>query len=180
MRYFMRSSPKRWALLLSFLIMLFAVGCGRKTGTVTGTVTIDGEPLKGGNVTFARNDGQTTMSGTINEDGSYKVENVPVGTVKVCVETKSMNPALASGGVNRPGARPGGGMGGPPPGVAHENKPPEGAKVSEHYVPRTQGDNSTVARYVAIPDHYADPTTTDLTYEVKRGPQDHPITLHKK
>src|SRR5690242_12297789 len=77
MRLLLCLSPKRWALLLAFLALPFAIGCGKKTGTVSGTVNIDGTPLKGGNVTLARNDGHTTMSGIIDENGSYKIENVP-------------------------------------------------------------------------------------------------------
>jgi len=171
MRFSLYGSPvRRLLLLLSFVTLLGAVGCGKQTATVSGKVTIDGEPLKGGNVTFTRNDGKPTTYAVIAADGSYKMENVPVGNVKVCVETKSLKPAQA------PSLRPGGGGAGGPPIV---NKPPQGSDLPKDYDPNKQ-NVSNADLYVPIPDKYSDPAQTDLQYEVKSGSQEHAIQLTKK
>ncbi len=169
MRFSVCGSPVRWA-LLSSLMVLGAVGCGSKTATVSGKVTLNGEPLKGGNVTFARSDGQPTVSSPIGEDGSYKAENVPVGTANVCVETKSLNPALTL--PKMAGNKPAGPL---------VNKPSDpNVKLPEGYNPDKSGTGSKVHLYVAIPDKYADPKTTDITYEVKSGKQEKTIELTNK
>jgi hypothetical protein len=155
-------------LVSASLIVLAAAGCGRKTGTVSGKVTLNGEPLKGGNVSFVRSDGVPTKSGTIAEDGTYKIEDVPVGNATVVVETSSLKPMFGGGGAKGPGGKPGGG-------VAPKNEPPPGAQVGEHYQPGSAPNNAE--RYVAIPAKYEDAAQTSLHYEVKAGPQDYPIPL---
>jgi len=147
------------------LVLLGAVGCGAKTAKVTGTVTFNGQPLKGGNVTFARSDGKPSLTQPIQEDGSYSFDKVDVGTVKVCVETASLKPSGAPGGGGRGGAVP--------PANA-----PGGAAGPGGYTP---GGNvgSMAARYMAIPPQYADTETTPLTLEVKPGSQNYNITLTK-
>jgi hypothetical protein len=170
MRFFLCGRPIRWALLLACVTVFCAVGCGRKAATVSGKVTFNGEPLKGGNVTFARNDGKPSISGRIEEDGSYKLENVPVGTTKICVETKSLNPAAATG----PKQIGAGGGGGP-----MVNKPPPDANVPAGYDPEKNASGGKAKFYVAIPEKYGDPSTTDLSYDVKPGNQEYTIPLTK-
>lgn len=68
-----------WALML-----IFAVGCGDSTtGIVTGTVTVDGEPVSGA-ITFAAVDGKTGPAGGPIVDGLYTA-TVPVGMSKVAI-----------------------------------------------------------------------------------------------
>lgn len=69
------------------LSLLAAGGCGRKTGTVHGKVTLNGKPVPGGYVNFlSEGDTSTTKSGAIQEDGSYSVSGVPVGPAKITVQ----------------------------------------------------------------------------------------------
>jgi hypothetical protein len=82
------------------LIVAFAVsaGCGGKRaqviegnrGGVTGTVSLDGKPLRGGNISFISVT-DTTLRKTcmIESNGSFKVPNAPLGDVLVSVETES-------------------------------------------------------------------------------------------
>ncbi len=78
------SKQKRWiaALLLSILLAA-AGGCGKRA-TVTGKVTYQGRPVTYGSVIFLSAD-NTARSGAIAADGSYTVEGVPLGAVKIAV-----------------------------------------------------------------------------------------------
>jgi len=82
------------------LLALVGTGCSEKggaTGTVSGTVSYGGQTLPVGSVTFLSEDGRTAAA-EINKDGTYKVGNVPVGTVKVGVSTPQAAPVPALGG----------------------------------------------------------------------------------
>jgi len=150
----------RWMTLLVLLAPLGLSGCGPGTATVSGKVTIDGKPLKAGNLTFIPSAaGKQSRGMTINENGEYKLEHVPVGPVTICVETESLNPA----GKRMPPAY----------------KPPAGQKAPEGF---GSGDSAAEAakRYVPIPKKYAEKDTSGLTYEVKSGSQEYDIELKSK
>lgn len=76
-------------------VLLFAlvplVGCGggtQDTGvTVTGTVTLDGQPLPVGQVVFEVPNSHEQRVGGIDEGGKFEVKEVPVGKVRVAVRT---------------------------------------------------------------------------------------------
>ena len=70
-----------WLLLLSLLAS--AGGCD-KTATVTGKVSYQGHPVTHGSVIFL-NAGNKARSGVIEPDGSYTVEGVQPGTVRIGV-----------------------------------------------------------------------------------------------
>jgi hypothetical protein len=139
------------------LVLLAPLGlCGcRSSATVSGKVSYNGVPLKGGNVTFVNSAGKPSVSTAIKEDGSYTLAKVPVGTVKIAVETASLNrPRKVQGPSYRP-----------PPG---QTAP--GGFAASNAVDVTR-------LFVAIPAHYADPEKSGLTCTVKGGKQDHPIDL---
>lgn len=77
----------RYWLLIS-LISCFALclGCGGdpNISIVSGTVTVDGEPLETGSILFVPVDGNSPTSGGEIAKGNYSVE-VPVGTMKVAL-----------------------------------------------------------------------------------------------
>ena len=149
----------RWWMLLVLLAPLGLSGCGPGTATVSGKVTIDGKVVKAGNLTFIPSAaGKQSRGTTINEDGTYKIEHVPVGTVTICVETESLNPA---GKI-----------------MAPRYKPPAGQQAPEGF---GSGDSAADAakRYVAIPKKYAEADKSGLTYEVKSGTQEYDIELKK-
>jgi len=70
---------------LAFVVVLLAVGCGSRTGDVSGKVLYKGKPLSGGSVTFFHSKGAS--SSRIDNDGSYTVFKVPVGEAKITVQS---------------------------------------------------------------------------------------------
>jgi hypothetical protein len=136
------------------LVTLAVVGCGKGSGTVSGKVTLDGKPVPGGSINFAclNEDGQiqTARSGSIDKDGSYRVPKIPEGPVKIAIQ-------------------------GPPHGV-----PPEFLKKMRFSGPSPRLSIRIAEREpVEIPNRYTDAKTTDLTYTVVRGNQEHDIALTK-
>jgi hypothetical protein len=73
--------------LIAFCAVLMAVGgCSPDTGkgTVSGTVTLDGQPLKSGLIRFVPADGQTPTAEATITDGEFTAE-VPVGEKQVSI-----------------------------------------------------------------------------------------------
>jgi hypothetical protein len=99
-----------------------------------------------------------TFSVAIAEDGTYNVPAITAGTYKVCVETASLRPGQSMMTTK------------PPSGVKNQADIPAGGSSPK-------SDKSHADRYVMIPFHYAQPDTTDLTYEVKSGSQTYNIEL---
>jgi hypothetical protein len=64
----------RWA-PLGCALSLLLTGCAPSTGTVTGTVKLDGKPLPTGTVTFIGSDNRPYVA-TISENGTYKIEKI--------------------------------------------------------------------------------------------------------
>src|SRR5438477_1667604 len=69
--------------LLAALLLPMLIGCGG-TATVAGKVTYQGRPVLSGSVIVLNDDG-TAVSGVIQPDGTYSVEGVKKGRVKVGV-----------------------------------------------------------------------------------------------
>ena len=65
------------------IVLAAAGGCGGPA-TITGKVTYQGRPVVYGSVIFLSAD-KTARSAVIQPDGSYTVENVPPGAVKIGV-----------------------------------------------------------------------------------------------
>jgi hypothetical protein len=172
---------RRPAGLLAVAALLGAAGC-QSHGNVSGKVTFKGKPLKGGTVVFVI-PGKGSVVAPIGEDGSYSAARVPVGDARLSVETKSVGPppagrVMGSGpGMGR-GMGPGMGPGmqrGPPPtikGPKDSDLIPDG-KTAMSVTPN-KGDPK---RYVPIPESYADPEKSGLTYAVTGGTQTHDIEL---
>ena len=74
----------RQSLCLLVLGALLAAGCSSSTGkgTVEGTVTLDGQPLKSGLIRFVPADGKSPTADTTITDGHYSAE-VPFGEKRV-------------------------------------------------------------------------------------------------
>jgi hypothetical protein len=74
-------------ILLSIVILLPLAGCAPSTGDVSGTVSIGSKPIPYGRVLFQTvSEPHKTCSGYI-KDGSYTIKSVPVGEVKVAIES---------------------------------------------------------------------------------------------
>ena len=79
----MRSKRPAWAggVLLALLAL---AGCGARESRVSGSVTLNGQPVETGAITFVPVDGKTPTAGGEIKDGRYSVK-VPVGTMKVSI-----------------------------------------------------------------------------------------------
>lgn len=70
-------------LLFGVLAAVF-MGCSEnKSATVTGTVTVDGQPAEKGSVTFNSVDGKTPPGAGTIENGKYTATQVPIGPTTV-------------------------------------------------------------------------------------------------
>jgi hypothetical protein len=161
MRIFPANRPGRWLLLLALAALLPAAGCGKGTGTVTGKVTINDTPLKGGLVVFTPADGVGPPGNSpIAEDGTYTIEKCPKGHMKVSVQTAFLKTQAPSRGGARAYERP-------------KDAPADDG--GRGYKPPDPSENAK--KYVAIPPKYEDPDTSDLTFDVTGGNQTYDITL---
>lgn len=150
MRLLSHLLSQTWIGCLVLGASLAAAGCGGSTGTVSGKVYYKNTLVKGGNVSFVSDQKKTSQLAEIQEDGSYKVEKMPVGEATITVDTSSFKPLPAARGMK------------PPPGV----QAPGGYDMEA----RTK-------RYVPIPERYTDPAKSGLKYTVKGGSQDHDLKL---
>jgi hypothetical protein len=158
--------PTAWAIVATIGAVLVA-GCGPggysgPTGTVSGTVTLNGDPVpEGCSVSFVSEEGAHTASGTVGAGGAYKLSvvgpegrsnDVPAATYKVCVTP----PAAA-------------GAGGSAEGADYEKMMEESAAGGD--------EPTTEAETEAIPAKYQSTTTSELTFPVKEGPNTIDIEL---
>lgn len=91
-------SKRTWAAAVSVAVLSWFVGgcdtrgsTGAAGGTVSGTVTLDGEPLKLGVVTFHPVAGGQSALGPVANDGTYKLNigndvSIPAGEYLVTVD----------------------------------------------------------------------------------------------
>jgi len=140
---------KGWGLSLALAATLGVVGCGPSTGTITGSAVYKGgangpQPLKGGYITFQAADGKTYQT-EIQENGTYKIDKVPIGDATVVVTTEFLNTQKK-------------GMG-----------PPGGAPPLPKDAPNADNAAKDQARYVWIPLNSADPEKSGLKVTVKAG-----------
>lgn len=82
--------------------LLLVSGCGKgdgvnRGGKLTGTVTVDGKPVGGGEVIIIGADGKHSMSGKIRNSGAYEILEPPLGPCKLAVITSPLKdvPPLA-------------------------------------------------------------------------------------
>lgn len=79
-------------------LLAVAAGCGTaepKRTTVSGTVTYKGQPVTGGTITFVAGPG-VSGGGLIRGDGTFFASGVPVGKVKVAVQTSGLKTSAAT------------------------------------------------------------------------------------
>jgi hypothetical protein len=141
------------------LVLLALAGCGssdgiNRGGELSGVVRIDGRPLGGGRVEVFSGDGKHSVGCEIRPDGSYTVNEPPLGPCKITVKTSYLQgmPAVPKGGK--------GGPQGSSPGII---------------LPKDVG-----LVYTPIPAKYEELSTTDLTVTVEPGKQSHDIDLARK
>ena len=139
----------RWIAWLPLLILLAGTwGCGR-TASVSGKVTYQGRPVTYGSVIFL-SAGKVARSGVIKPDGSYGVEGVAPGAVKIAVI--SHDPAkgrstLRGGKPTRPNER------------------------------RAGSQSAVVSGWFPLPTRFEDPNTSGLDYTLGSGRVSHDLDL---
>jgi hypothetical protein len=133
-------------LLASFLICSLAAGCGSPKGSVTGKVSFRGKLLKAGYVTFTPENG-AAVSGTIDGEGNYRVDKVPVGMARISIRADE-------------------GM-----------KKDAFAKVSDPRNPKQMKEAFMSKNTQKLPKQYSTPDESGLTCEVQAGIQEHNIEL---
>jgi hypothetical protein len=138
---------KKIGLLFLFLVPISGCGGGGKpSGTVSGTVTYKGEPLPQGRVTFYGPNNQVA-SALIEEGGKYTATKVPLGEVKVAVDTP---PAPSKAAI----------------------KAAKDKRRFERGVPIVLPENT-----ISIPKKYENPELSGLSLTVKAGSQSYDIPL---
>jgi hypothetical protein len=143
--------PGRWGAFFAFLLPALS-GCS-SSGGVSGTVYLDDKPLKGGTVVFIGTEGKPSARADIEENGSYKIPKIAAGKVKITVDTSWLN-------------------------KGNQARVPKGKFPTDMPNPYNRGGKKDLsARYVEIPEDYANPDKTSLTYDVKGGSQTHDIKL---
>jgi hypothetical protein len=142
---------------LSLELLTLMVGCGKNPRAaehveVSGKVLFQGKPLPGGQVTFVAVNGGFASSGTIDENGNYKI-NAPVGEVEIGVTNRMLQ------SIRRPKALPH-----PEKAGVKESQPMKGqwVKIPSHYEdPHTSGLTYTVK---------SEPQTHDIELSANSGP----------
>lgn len=142
-----RFKPARPTAVL--LLAALLAGCGAKTADVSGTVTYKGKAVTSGSVGFYAGETAAPVVVAIGPDGRYKAPGVPVGPVKATVY--SPNPKEEASEIR-----------------SHAKDRPDVEAAAGGADPKT---------WVALPDKYADPTKTDLSYTIKPGANDLNIEL---
>jgi hypothetical protein len=74
----------RWPIVALLAMVAFLGGCSGNSAVVSGTVRYKGELLTTGEVSLIA-DGGKSRSGLIGDDGSYQINDAPVGPVRVVV-----------------------------------------------------------------------------------------------
>ena len=83
--------------ILSLFLGLALLSCSPSLTEVSGKVRFKDQTLSSGSVTFVGQDGESSSS-AIAEDGSYRIENAPLGPVRIAVASHPREPP----GLKRP------------------------------------------------------------------------------
>lgn len=160
----------RRLILGAALLSLGVTGCGG-VGSVTGTVTYkpNGKKLAWGTVSMIGRDG-ILRQGVINRDGTYSVNGVPTGEVKVLVSSENPKATPANS------AKAGSGRVDPDAGK-RAPRPGEPGAADDRGMTPSPVDEEIVKAWFPIPEKYADMGKSNLTATVKGGPNVHDIIL---
>jgi hypothetical protein len=121
--------------------VLLACSFAASAAEVQGKALYKGQPLPSGTIAFHPAKGKA-IKVEIQPDGTYSAKKVPVGQVKVTIDTEPAKPRV-------------------------KDKAP--AKDKDKAAPKDKPEKAP--KYVPIPKKYATPETTPLRFEVKAGKQ---------
>jgi hypothetical protein len=138
------------------LLVLVASGCGDvPRSKIHGTIKYQGKPLTNATVTFFSSDNMTHMA-ILNPDGTYTVDRVPRGKVKVCIQSDVPRPAS---------------KGNPKP-KGFGEVPAETKDGKRDPVPE-----EAKATWPILPPNYNDPDKSGLSFELKEADQEWSVEL---
>jgi hypothetical protein len=81
-----------------WLLLVGLAGCGSNpTGTVTGSVSLNGQPLEKAYISFASQDGQGGTAGSEVLQGSYRIDGLQPGKYVVHVAGQPTGPIIMPG-----------------------------------------------------------------------------------
>jgi hypothetical protein len=140
--------PAKTVFFLILAVLLCASGCAEQKATVKGTVTYKNSPLTSGEVRFIGKTGTVPRAALIASDGSYQIDDAPLGEVHVAVVSLK--------------------------GAGSVFPPMMGGKTSDKKsVPGKESKRPTSA----IPAKYNDPKTSGLVFTITTGSQSIDIPL---
>jgi hypothetical protein len=72
---------------------LFAAGCGKNEpkGELTGSVTFNGESVSDCRVSLYNSTTMRTIGGKVDENGEFKIVDIPVGKFQVAIKQRTTN-----------------------------------------------------------------------------------------
>jgi hypothetical protein len=121
-----------------------AAGCSTPTGDVSGQVKFEGTPIASGRIVFQSQEGKQEFYRSLIKDGSFEIKGVPVGEVKITVESF------------------------PPPTGEPSNIPGKDLGIMRD---KSGSKPTGSGPYVKIPERYGSFDKSGLTYTVTQGPQ---------
>jgi hypothetical protein len=68
-----------YRMLLLVILCATLLGCSRSPITISGKITLDGNPVERGTITFEAQDKQTANAGGVVTQGAYNVKDIPPG-----------------------------------------------------------------------------------------------------
>lgn len=95
----------RVGVCMAMSALLFAAGCSKQMGEVSGTVNYRGEPLPGGNVTFFGKDNKILGTAAIT-NGKFKKLKLPPGAATITVTSAPPPSKSKTDAVEAPGKAP--------------------------------------------------------------------------
>jgi hypothetical protein len=139
------------AFLASVTVVMAGCGpTGGNPGVVSGTVTYNGKPVTGGNLTLHPVKGGPDLPIPIDREGKFSSSGVPEGEMQVSIETESLKNKAAV-----------------PPDPPKDMKLPPGVKPED--IKKPDIDMSNRPTYMKIPRKYADAKTSGLTWTLTKG-----------
>jgi hypothetical protein len=153
-----------WSSVLAAACLAFSIpalsGCsGGNAGTVSGKVTLNGQPLQGGRLKLYSSPSADPYPISVGNDGTFSTVGVPPGEYKVTVESVTVANPMAG-----PGAAPPGMMTPEMEEMMRQGREKAKAEGKEYPMPGIGGGNA-----VTIPQQYTNPNTTTFSWTVTKG-----------
>jgi hypothetical protein len=143
----MTISARSFHWLLVTIVVAAVTGCGAQTGDISGTVSLEGQKLPSGRIVFLCEGGDKPVLMSSIRDGFYSVNEAPIGSARVTVETFEITTTRVPNMISSP-------------------TPPD-----------QQEEGAVGAAYMKIPARYKARTTSGLTHDVVSGNQSRDFDL---